>query len=287
MRPNTTNPHLARVVRSLIATLRISTIVWLYTDASAAVVDSLIAAANQTSCRAHNLQAAASAAPSAYDLLNGLPRGPHYAIVYVVAAWHTLDAVGLVQARNGLARRVLCRHIVLLVDGLQPPLFRAWFAPGAFELIVSVRFATNTVEMMVHRGSSSSSVSWAELPQIMTPGETAICAGNEVIVSVDMSPPDVMSMRVGSAGRRSGTAGRLGPAAFGRDVALFRLLADRMRSQMLMYSGVTYLFSHAHRAFNLQTFELSVTGIGPRWLQAFLVDRELRVGFVQLCWVYP
>lgn len=271
LRMNFTTPLIITFVRHLIVALNIGNIVWLYNEESRPIIDSLLQTANSTQFQALDLR---NELTLVSEILNGLPIGPHYAIVYVVTSWHTIDTYKIQGALKESRHRTKFRHIVLYVDGLAPKWFEMLIPSALYEQIISVRFPDNcsadqaviTNENHLRGFRDNSAITVADflangslLAHVMRHNEKA----HPILrVTVNMSPPDCMSLAASFA--------RYGLVLFGRDVAIFRLLAERTRTTLKLERRVP-LFSPKFDGFHTQTFILNLSlAVRPLWLRPFI-----------------
>lgn len=270
---NATNPRVAaHFVRRLIVVLHISSIVWLYNDESRPIIGSLIAAANRTQCQAHYLHG--SSYPAFIELLNGLRIGPHYAVIYVVSNWQSLGK-SLSSVRAAMRTAFLCRHFVMFVDGRAPHEFGQWIVPDVAELIASVRFTTDAAivqqrsefgDLVDFRATTTAEDFFANRSRLalMSHDLAPVYTGGKLRVTMT----DCMNLMTDTA------------VLFGRDVAMYRLLAERTRTRLEITCSESFVLSWRHRSFNRQTFRLNVMGEQPRWLRTFVARKEMVYRYV-------
>lgn len=275
---NIVNPEIAKFVRHLIVALNISNIVWLYTNDSGLHVDSLIKVANVSLCQAHNLQ---NPYTSVADLVTELPIGPHYVLVFTVMTWQTVETHLIQDVRNAMRYRAICTYVIIFVDGQIPPVFQLWISPDVFERMISVRFPcnctanealiTNQGQSNVGDGSTLTVADFIEnrslLAAMMMTASDTVYTDTELRVTISPSTPNCITMSMSTE--------RDGAVLFGRDVAMYRLIAERTRTN-LRITLKKPLFGARDDGFEVQRFALNVIG-RPLWLSPFIAESSIVV----------
>lgn len=274
---------------ALLSLLNATHVIWLY-DSSASdhhhpIVGQFIAAAGLRNCHVQTV----NRPNDLRRFVSGLPIGPDYVFMYIVRRWQT-DEIRFVLQTIALATPVLHRIIIIhLGEQLtsSDPSHTSWTALEPYQVIVSVHFHVNRTwsEAIVRHWSANgpnhqpdctavellASPARSMLARLLR-RDTPVCAISHVTVTVPLLPPDCMLIDRPSA---SGGGGSMAAQQlFGRDVALFNLLTDRMGTAVTFVHAPLDLMSDRRRAFVRKHFRLHLTE-WP-WLRAFTARIDAR-----------
>lgn len=240
------NSHIAPFIQRLIALLNATSLIWLYTDQTAVIVDALIIAQSDVDLSqihhhqhyAHNVEVADDLRP----WLAALPAGPDYVCMHIVADLAT--QLMRVQIEIAAFDVLLCRHVHIDLATADRLMNTAPIPSSAhiFVVAIVVRLvsATNRTVMVSHRTASGSGSRHQQAPctesQFFAPSpssllvamlrrETSVLAANRPIgATLTLRPPDCMLITTGDGRTRLA----------GRGVAMFRLLAERIGFELLL-----------------------------------------------------
>lgn len=263
-------------VPQLIQTLNSSSVVWLYNAESEQVIDSLIAVANNSPCNNH--VAKLSHDDRYFDLsdwLQQLSTGPDHLIVLLVTTWHTLYLNDVVQAIAQL-ETFLCKILVIHEDWQHPlsTMSFVWFPGLLYDLLVSVHFLANrtAAEAIVMHWTTDgcrpqrNATAFLHRPSLLgriLRREIAAVTAPRLNVGV----PSTDGIYVESASR-----GKMERLLFGSNVAVFKLIAERIGVRLMVERSSTLFLQYHQLAFWGQSFGMHLTECP--WLRTFTVGKE-------------
>lgn len=119
-----TNPQIPAFIRRLIVLLNATSIIWLYNDRTAALIDSLIVNTmmpmNTDSQHHHHYAHNIEVADALLAWCDALPVGPDYVCIYIVGVWRgggiNVTPVQVENALNQAFERLLCRHVFIHLE---------------------------------------------------------------------------------------------------------------------------------------------------------------------------
>lgn len=265
-------PAAADFVRQLLLMLHTTSIVWMYADREGAdITDQLIAATAASAPIMH--QAFDAQLASGDHLAQSLVYGPDYLFVYAVVRPRTFDLYGHVIIQHHL---LMSNHRVRMVllhmhDEPESGYLKKWSMGFSCmsDPAISVRFPrsggarvcdetfdhrrltarrtttiVNATEMFGHPNGGESGIGRVMRRQTVD----ATFRTRAVMAQVTLTPPDCMFLR----NRRRNAMERL----FGRDIAIYRLLADAMGLELEIDLHEFLLRSEQHERFVKTVYEM-------------------------------
>lgn len=277
MSDHVAHPQLIRFIQRLIVMLKISSIIWLHNDETAPIADSLIATANTTHSYALNIDRT----HSVLDRLTGLPIGPDYVCIYLVDDGSFVRIEKLSETLILAFKERLCRHVIIELESFEMNMTSSyWFVPQLFAVCIAVSLSANrsdvsdvkinhlVVSNSNHQQPTQNATQFFDEPSLllrMMRRESSVLPTLEIEVKSTLMPHDCMiAVNTATSGDR-----RL----IGRDVALYKLIAERIGAKiMLRYD--TYYNEVLARATFLKEFHANFSE--SLWLNALMVKHISR-----------